>query len=59
MPVTPSYGRSAACVELTDEILDQMAEEAEEGLDVTRLRRRPEERDERGLTEPSSADAGI
>ena len=36
-----SHGRSAAGVELTDEVLDRMAKEAEEGLDVTRLRRRP------------------
>jgi hypothetical protein len=27
--------------ELTDEVLDRMAEEAEEGLDLARLRRRP------------------
>ena len=40
---TPSHGRSKAGGELTDEILVQMAKEAEEGLDVTRLRRRPEE----------------
>ncbi len=36
-----SYGRSTAGVELTVEVLDQMAEEAEAGLDVTTLRRRP------------------
>lgn len=36
-----TYGRSKAGVELTDEVLDRMAAEAEEGLDVTRLRRRP------------------
>ena len=36
-----SHGRSKAGVELTDEVLDQMAEEAEAGLDVTKLRRRP------------------
>ena len=35
------YGRSKAGVELTEEVLDRMANEAEEGLDVTRLRRRP------------------
>ena len=35
------YGRSKAGVELTEEVLDRMAAEAEEGLDVTRLRRRP------------------
>lgn len=36
-----SHGRSRAGVELTDEALDQMANEAEEGLDPTKLRRRP------------------
>jgi hypothetical protein len=36
-----SHGRSKAGVELTDDVLDQMAQEAEEGLDVTKLRRRP------------------
>lgn len=36
-----THGRSKAGVELTDEVLQQMAEEAEAGLDVTRLRRRP------------------
>ena len=36
-----SHGRSTAGVELTDEVLEQMAREAEAGLDVTRLRRRP------------------
>ena len=36
-----SHGRSKAGVELTDDVLDQMAREAEEGLDVTKLRRRP------------------
>lgn len=36
-----SHGRSKAGVELTDEVLDRMADEAEEGLDVTELRRRP------------------
>lgn len=36
-----SHGRSRAGVELTDEVLDQMADEAEEGLDPTKLRRRP------------------
>lgn len=35
------HGRSKAGVELTDEVLDQMAKEAEDGLDITRLRRRP------------------
>ena len=36
-----SYGRSTVGVELTVEVLDQMAEEAEAGLDVATLRRRP------------------
>lgn len=36
-----TYGRSKAGVELTEEVLDRMAAEAEEGLDVRRLRRRP------------------
>ena len=36
-----SHGRSTAGVELTDEVLEDMAREAEAGLDVTRLRRRP------------------
>lgn len=35
------YGRSKSGVELTEEVLDLMAEDAEAGLDVTRLRRRP------------------
>jgi len=36
-----SYGRSTAGVDLTVEVLEQMAEEAEAGLDVATLRRRP------------------
>lgn len=36
-----SHGRSKAGVELTDEVLGRMAREAEAGLDVTKLRRRP------------------
>lgn len=36
-----SHGRSKVGVELTDEVLERMADEAEEGLDVTKLRRRP------------------
>lgn len=36
-----THGRSKAGVELTDDVLEQMAKEAEEGLDVTKLRRRP------------------
>ena len=41
MPERESHGRSKAGVDLTDEALDRMADEAEEGLDVTKLRRRP------------------
>jgi hypothetical protein len=36
-----TYGRSKSGVELTDENLQKMADEAEVGLDVTKLRRRP------------------
>ncbi len=36
-----THGRSKAGVELTDEVLERMAREAEAGLDVTELRRRP------------------
>jgi hypothetical protein len=36
-----SYGRSKSGVELTEDVLDRMAVEAEAGLDVTKLRRRP------------------
>jgi hypothetical protein len=36
-----SHGRTRAGVELTDEVLERMAAEAEAGLDVTKLRRRP------------------
>ncbi len=35
------YGRSRAGVELTDEVLQRMAEEAEAGLDISKLQRRP------------------
>ncbi len=41
MPEQTSHGRSKAGVELTNEVLDRMADEAEEGLDITRIRRRP------------------
>ena len=41
MPERESHGRSRAGVELTEDVLDRMADEAEEGLDITRLRRRP------------------
>lgn len=36
-----TYGRSKAGVELTDAVLKQLAEAAEDGLDITKLRRRP------------------
>lgn len=36
-----NYGRSKSGVELTDEVLERMAREAEAGLDVAKLRRRP------------------
>lgn len=36
-----SYGRTKAGEELTEAVLDRMAEEAEAGLDVSKLRRRP------------------
>jgi len=36
-----SAGRTEAGVELTDEVLNRLAEEAEAGLDVSKLRRRP------------------
>lgn len=36
-----SHGRTKSGVELTVEVLEQMAAEAEAGLDVTKLRRRP------------------
>jgi hypothetical protein len=38
---TKTHGRSTAGVELTDDVLNTMADEAEAGLDVTKLRRRP------------------
>ena len=41
MPEPKSYGRSKAGVGLTNEVLDRMADQAEEGLDITTLRRRP------------------
>lgn len=41
MPDPASHGRSQAGVELTDEVLQRMADEAESGLDTARLRRRP------------------
>lgn len=36
-----SAGRTKAGVELTDDVLDRMARDAEAGLDLSSLRRRP------------------
>ncbi len=36
-----AYGRSKTGIELTDEVLERMADEAEAGVDVTKLHRRP------------------
>lgn len=36
-----SYGRSKTGVELTEELLEEMAAQAEAGLDIATLRRRP------------------
>ncbi len=36
-----TYGRSKAGVELTEEVLERMAQEADAGLDFSTLRRRP------------------
>ncbi|MHB1445244.1 MAG: ribbon-helix-helix domain-containing protein [Acidimicrobiales bacterium] len=36
-----TYGRSKTGVELTDEVLQRMAQKAEAGLDPAKLRRRP------------------
>ena len=41
MTENKTHGRTKAGVELTDEVLDELAEHAEAGLDVTKLRRRP------------------
>jgi len=41
MPDKKSHGRSKTGVELTDDVLDRMSAEAEEGLDIATLRRRP------------------
>ena len=38
---TKTHGRSTAGVELTDYVLNTMADEAEAGLDVTKIKRRP------------------
>ena len=36
-----SYGKSRSGVELDEDVIERMAAEAEAGLDVTKLRRRP------------------
>ncbi len=41
MTENKTYGRTKAGVELTDDVLDKLAVQAEAGLDVTNLRRRP------------------
>ena len=41
MPEQRSYGTSRAGIELTEEVLERMADEAETGLDISKLRRRP------------------
>ncbi|MDQ6805841.1 MAG: CopG family transcriptional regulator [Actinomycetota bacterium] len=41
MPEQRSYGTSRSGVELTDEVIESMADQAEAGLDVSKLRRRP------------------
>lgn len=41
MTENKTHGRTKAGVELTDDVLDELAEQAEAGLDVTNLRRRP------------------
>ncbi len=41
MPEQRSYGKSRSGVELTDQVIERMAAEAEAGLDVSKLRRRP------------------
>ena len=41
MPEQRSYGTSRSGIELTDETTEGTADEAEVGLDVSKLRRRP------------------
>ncbi len=41
MSESTSHGRSVAGVELTEDVLKKMADEAEKGLDIPKLRRRP------------------
>jgi len=37
----PSYGKSRSGVDLSEAVIERMAHEAEQGLDVEKLRRRP------------------
>jgi hypothetical protein len=41
MPERKTHGPSKAGVELTDDMLERMADEAEKGLDIAKVRRRP------------------
>ncbi len=41
MTENKTHGRTKAGVELTDDVLDELAGQAEAGLDATNLRRRP------------------
>ena len=41
MPDTTSHGKTEAGLELTDDVLEQLADQAEAGLDLSKLRRRP------------------
>ena len=41
MTENTTHGRTKAGVELTDDVLDELAAQADAGLDVTKLRRRP------------------
>lgn len=41
MTENKTHGRTKAGVELTDDVLDELAKQAEAGLDVAKLRRRP------------------
>ncbi len=41
MTENKTHGRTKAGVELTDDVLDELAAQAEAGLDVASLRRRP------------------
>ncbi|WP_436792825.1 CopG family ribbon-helix-helix protein [Actinospongicola halichondriae] len=40
MPENKSYGRTKSGVEITDELIEQYVAEAEEGLDLDKLRQR-------------------